>query len=216
MSRDHRLGGGYAFTKREELLKKRVGETACLCTLAFGSGGRYGNDEMSVSLRECDLPRDLLPLTELVHRAYAALAASGLRYVASHQPPEVTEHRVRAGRCWVAESDGRIVGTITVRCANPEAQIPLYREEGVMIFGQFGVDPSERGKGIGRMLHEHVIAYALASGANVMALDTAAPAAHLIEMYRRWGYVEVGRHSWEMTNYESVVMKKELRSAPRI
>jgi GNAT superfamily N-acetyltransferase len=166
---------------------------------------------MNVTIRECCFPLDLLPMTELLYRANADLAKIGLRYVASHQTPEVTERRARSGYCLVAEEEGRLVGTITIRKSRPDAPISLYREEGLMIFGQFGVEPSLRGKGIGKLLHDHVIKYALASEAKAIALDTAAPALHLIEMYLRWGYIEIERHSWPDTNYESVVMKKELR-----
>lgn len=171
---------------------------------------------MDVAIRDCRLPEDLPVLTPLLHRAFADLAARGLRYVASHQTPDITEKRIRAGRCFVAEKAGRLVGTITVRASRPSAQVPFYREEGVMIFGQFGVEPDERSKGIGRMLHDHAIAYARESGARIMALDTAAPAVELIETYHRWGYREVARHRWSVTNYESVVLKKDLLCAGQL
>ncbi len=166
---------------------------------------------MPLTIRDCDPARDLIPLTELLNRAYAGLAARGLRYVASHQTPDVTAKRIHSGRCIVAEEAGRLVGTITVRPSQPDADVPLYRENDVMIFAQFGVDPDKRGQGIGRILHDHAISHALARGAKCMALDTAAPATDLIELYRRWGYAEVSRHSWPSTNYTSVVMKKPLR-----
>ena len=40
---------------------------------------------------------------------------------------------------------------------------------------------------------------------------TAVPATHLIELYAKWGYREVERCQWNDTNYESVIMKKDLR-----
>jgi hypothetical protein len=44
-----------------------------------------------------------------------------------------------------------------------------------------------------------------------MALDTAEPAAGLIELYRHWGYEVVGTHDWRPhTNYVSVVMKRAI------
>ena len=80
---------------------------------------------MNVTIRDCRLPDDLHDLTELLHRAYAELAARGLKYVASYQTPDVTEERVRSGRCFVAEAQGRLVGTITVRPTKPDASVPL-------------------------------------------------------------------------------------------
>lgn len=169
-------------------------------------------EAMKIVMRECRLPGDLLPLTGLLHRAYAELAARGLRYVATHQTPDVTEQRVRAGHCFVAEVNDGLVGTITVRKPSASSPVAAYRERATFVFGQYGVDPAMRTKGIGRALHERAIRFAAASGARAMALDTAAPAHHLIELYSRWGYIEIGRHCWEDTNYESVIMRKHLRA----
>jgi len=174
---------------------------------------RKARSEMQFEIRECRLPDDLPALTELLHRAYAELAARGLKFVATHQTPETTEKRVKAGRCFVAEANGVILGTITVQRSKPEGRLATYREPTTFIFGQFGVDPTMRGKGIGRALHEQALRFAAANGGTAMALDTAAPARHLIELYSRWGYREVGRHSWDSTNYESVIMKKDLSAA---
>lgn len=162
------------------------------------------------SIRQCRLPEDLVPLTDLLHRAYADLAARGLQYLASHQSVEITERRIRAGCCFVAEDSGQIVGTITIRRSTPDAELPAYREKGLMIFGQFGVEPRARGTGIGRALYDRAQEYAVSNGATAMALDTAVSATELIQMYRRWGYREIARHRWGATNYESVVMRKEL------
>jgi GNAT superfamily N-acetyltransferase len=168
---------------------------------------------MKFEIRDCRLPDDLPALTEMLHRAYAELAARGLRYLATHQTVEVTERRVKAGHCFIAEANGVILGTITVRKPNLEAQVPTYRE--AFTFGQFGVDPTMRGKGIGRALHEKVLRFAKQNGGVAIALDTAAPAENLIALYSRWGYQEVARHRWDSTNYESVIMKKDLRDPPR-
>ena len=52
-------------------------------------------------------------LTELLHRAYRVLADLNLRYMATHQDVSVTRDRIKNGRCFVAELNGRVVGTIT-------------------------------------------------------------------------------------------------------
>lgn len=172
--------------------------------------GTTRGEAMKIEIRECRLPDDLLPLTELLHRAYAELAARGLQYVATHQTPDITEKRIRAGHCFVAEGNGELVGTIMVRKPSSSSRVAAYREPRTFVFGQYGVDPTMRGKGIGRSLHERAIRFAAAKGASAMALDTAAPARHLIALYSKWGYIEVGRHCWEDTNYESVIMQKSL------
>lgn len=53
--------------------------------------------------------------------------------------------------------------------------------------------------------------FAIAHGCRYMALDTAQPAQALIEMYRSWGYVEMGTCDWRPhTNYLSILMKKPI------
>lgn len=159
---------------------------------------------------------DIVALTDMLHRAYAPLAARGLRYNATHQSPEVTVRRLSRGHALVAESDGRVVGTISVYPPDPSSQVAVYRDPHTYSFGQFAVDPEFKGRGIGRALHAAAVDHALSQGAHFLSLDTAAPAAELIATYERWGYVVVERTSWKSTNYESVLMRcsllKELSS----
>ena len=68
-----------------------------------------------VVIREL-LPEDSIPaITELLHEAYAPLAAKGFRYLATHQDDATTARRLQGGMSFVSEVDGRIVGTITLR-----------------------------------------------------------------------------------------------------
>lgn len=153
---------------------------------------------------------DLVALTGMLHRAYAPLAARGLRYTATHQSPEVTARRAASGVCFVAELSGRLIGTITAIPADPACPAPAYREPGIFHFGQYAVAPEHKGRGLGRRLHDIALRLARERGGHAMLLDTAAPAADLIAMYSRWGYIEIGRHRWETTNYESVIMRRAL------
>ncbi len=155
---------------------------------------------------------DLVALTHDVIRAgYASQAARGLRYWATHQSPADTATRFAAGHGLVAEAAGRIVGTITARPPPPGSDVELYRDPKVWTLCQFAVMPDFKGQGIGRALHRAALELALERGAATMAIDTAAPATELIEMYRRWGYVEVGTHDWRpKTNYLSVLMRRTL------
>lgn len=161
---------------------------------------------------------DLEALTQMLHRSYAPLAERGLKYLATHQDAATTKRRAEAGRCAVAVLDGRIVGTITlydrgmVRYDDlgPDDGRAWYTEPGVMVFGQYGVDPEAKGRGIGRALHAWAERTARASGARELACDTAEPASDLIEMYRRWGYRLIGHTDWAITNYRSVILSKTL------
>jgi GNAT superfamily N-acetyltransferase len=166
-----------------------------------------------MTIRDLKPDDDVVSITEMLHRAYASLAARGLRYFATYQSPDETHDRLARGHPFLAESNGRVVGTITVYKPNPDSSIPAYRDSGTFHFGQFGVDPDFKGRGIGRALHEAAVAHALEQRAFFMALDTAGPAKELISMYERWGYTVVDRTQWDVTNYESVVMRRALKRA---
>jgi GNAT superfamily N-acetyltransferase len=161
-------------------------------------------------IRSLRIDDDLGDITEMLHRAYAALGARGLRYNATHQSPEVTARRLVRGYPILAENDGRIVGTLTVYRPDPNHTAMVYRDAETYHFGQFGVDPEFRGRGLGRALHSKAIDYAGGQGARFMALDTAAPATELIALYERWGYRICERISWDSTNYESVLMRRKI------
>ena len=153
-------------------------------------------------------------LTELLHRAYAGLAAIGLRYWATHQSAEVTRHRIAQGQCLVAVADGRICGTIVYRNASQTSGCPWYDRPDVASFGQFGVEPDLQRGGVGRQLLAEVERLAAAQGVGELALDTAEPATHLVGWYGRLGYREIEHVQWRHTNYRSVVMSKALHKVP--
>jgi GNAT superfamily N-acetyltransferase len=149
-------------------------------------------------------------ITDLLHRAYASLAAGGLRYVASHQAAEVTERRAGNGECWVGLLGERLVATATLVRPGRGHGPALYGEPGVAKLEQFCVAPELQGRGIASALLSTLEARARAWGARRLALDTAA-ATHLIAWYTRRGFQEVGAHDWRPhVNYLSVVLAKEL------
>lgn len=149
-------------------------------------------------------------LTELLHRAYARLAAMNLRFWATHQSAEVTEKRIASGECFVAVADGAICGTILFRDASRTNGSPWYNRPDVASFGQFAVEPGLQSRGLGRRLVAHVEDRAAASGAGELALDTAEPAVHLVEWYTRLGYRFIEHAQWQHTNYRSVLLSKTL------
>lgn len=151
-------------------------------------------------------------ITELLHRAYKRLADMGLRFVATHQTDDITLDRLSSGEAYVAELDGRIVGTILFRPPELAGGCDYYNRLDVAVFGQFGVEPSLQGSGIGKALLLHCEQRARETGASEIALDTSEKALHLIELYKRWGYRLVGDTQWDEVNYRSVIMSKQLRS----
>ena len=165
----------------------------------------------SMTIRPLHTDDDLTMLTDLIHRAYAHHLACGLRYWGTYQSVEDTAKRFASGQGLVAEVEGQIVGTVTVRSSKSNALVPAYRDPGTWTITQFAVAPSHRGQGIGALLHEHAMRHAASWGASRMALDTASPATKVIEMYERWGYRVCGECDWRpVTNYMSVVMVRDL------
>ena len=159
-------------------------------------------------------------LTALLHRAYAPLAAQGLNFTAATQTAELTRKRVAEGQCFVAESGGELIGTVTV-CGPYEmdsapwaSSVPWFRERNTAHFHQFAVCPGQQGCGLGRRLVAQCERWAREQGYRRMALDTAEPATELRSLYRRLGYADVGQVQWEGRSYCSVVMQKSIDRSP--
>lgn len=153
-------------------------------------------------------------LTDLVRQAYAGLAAMGFRYLATWQDDAITRVRISKGECYVAVCEGALVGTITVSRPQGKGDAEWYSRENVASFQQFGVLPDYQGTGIGRRLLSFAESRAQEFGATELACDTADSATHLIEMYKRHGYREVGTVDWDVTNYKSVILSKKLEPRP--
>jgi GNAT superfamily N-acetyltransferase len=154
---------------------------------------------------------DLIALTGLLHRAYGALAARGMRFLASYQSAETTAKRIARGECAVAEIDRRVVGTVVFRPMGSGRGTPWYERRDVATVGQFAVEPAWQRRGIGGRLMDWAEARARETGAAEVALDTAETADDLIRFYTRRGYRFVEHVNWgDVVNYRSVVMSKTI------
>lgn len=172
-------------------------------------------------IRELQASDSLEALTALLHTAYASLAAQGWNFTAVDQSVAVTRERLADAQGFVAELDGRLVGTVAVRGpkAAGEAYIadpppPLYTAPGTAILSQLAVHPDCRGQGVGELLLDTAEAWAREQGFAQLALDTAEPAIALRRRYERRGYVTVGGVQWQGKTYGSVLMCKSLARHP--
>ncbi|HAD82149.1 MAG: hypothetical protein A2509_00925 [Candidatus Edwardsbacteria bacterium RIFOXYD12_FULL_50_11] len=161
-------------------------------------------------------PADPIPeITALLHRAYAKLAGQGVRFWASRQDDSVTEKRLKTGTSFLAVKDSALVGTISVYGPDKNSPAEFYRRDDVNFFGQFGVDPALQGTGLGKRLYLTVEDHCKKNQVKFLALDTCENAADLIAMYQRWGFKQVDRVKWEVVDFRSIIMAKEL-TAPSL
>ncbi len=165
----------------------------------------------TISIRPLGSDDDVEVLTELLHRAYAALGAMGLNYTAVDQTSQVTRRRIAGAVCLVAVgADGRIIGTVLFSAPGRQRGSPWLERPEVAHFGQFAVEPARRKRGIGGRLMDAAEDMARAAGARELALDTAEPALHLIDLYARRGYRFIEYAHWRGKRYRSVIMSKTL------
>jgi GNAT superfamily N-acetyltransferase len=171
---------------------------------------------MAAAIRPLAPSDSLESLTALLHGAYSHLGAMGLNYTAVDQTVEVTAQRIASGQCFVAEREGRIVGTVTVGGAwdvqrVPGArQCPWYLRRDMAHLHQLGVEPAAQGQGIGNALIAACEQWAREQGLSAIALDTAAPAAHLRARYARLRYSDADEVQWPGKTYRTVIMVKAL------
>jgi GNAT superfamily N-acetyltransferase len=151
-------------------------------------------------------------LTTVLHIAYKKLKDMGLEYVATHQSEETTRKRIElAYKCYVAEYDSKIIGTICLYAPKQHENSKWYSNSFVSKFGQFAVDPSYQNFGIGSKLIDIVETSAREiQGVTELSLDTAETANHLIAYYGKKGFRYIEHIKWDMTNYKSVIMSKKL------
>ena len=174
------------------------------------------------------LPTDSLDeLTALLHRAYAPLAAQGLRYVATHQDVATAAERCAEAETWVGELDGRVVATIGLVAPDGPSRAPWYQRPEVAHIHQFAVEPRLQGEGVGSALMTLVERRAAALGARELAMDTSEEATELIGWYQHRGYRQVATVDWgamaradaapdrieqlaAQINYASVILSRRL------
>ena len=137
----------------------------------------------------------------------------GLNYTAVDQSAEVTAKRIAGCKCFVAEHDGRLVGTATIKGWYQLSQCAYYAMPGVAIVNQIAVHPEAQGRGIGSALLSSCSSWARQQGYERLALDTAVPAIHLVALYKRLGFEEVAHVQWPGKVYQSVVLSRQLSDA---
>jgi [ribosomal protein S18]-alanine N-acetyltransferase len=112
-----------------------------------------------------------------------------------------------ASRCWVAEADGRVVGMVVTWLFVDEAHIATI-----------ATHPDYRRQGIARKLLTFTLQSALQEGAQSSFLEVRAGNLPAQEMYRKFGYVEVGRRKryYRDNDEDAILMNLEKINADRL
>ncbi len=95
-------------------------------------------------------------------------------------PAEVRD-LIRAGQCYVADDDGRVVGCVEVAA-----------KDGRGYFGMLAVSPAIQGRGLGRRLITFAEDTARQAGCAVMDIKVVSVRGDLVKFYESLGYVATG------------------------
>lgn len=152
---------------------------------------------------------DAAALTAMLHRSFAELGRAGLNFTAVDQDPDVTLRRTEGATTWLLMDGETIAATATMRFPPEEELLELSHAStlpGRAWLNQLAVDPDYRGLGLGSRMWRVGRDWARAAGATHVGLDTAAPAAHLVELYSRWGFRHKEYIHWPGKTYDSTIM----------
>jgi ribosomal protein S18 acetylase RimI-like enzyme len=123
---------------------------------------------------------DLSTVKELTRRAYAQY-----RPLLGRDATPVTEDyrlRIQAGQVWLAEVDAAPVGLLVLE----------DQGERLLIYS-VAVEPEHQGHGLGRRLLDFAEATAKARGKTAISLYANAKWQRNLDIYRRYGFVEIAR-----------------------
>ncbi|GAA3018669.1 GNAT family N-acetyltransferase [Actinokineospora globicatena] len=124
-------------------------------------------------------PGDLERLREIEVVAGAAFREVGMPEIAEDEPPSVEELAgfAGAGRAWVGEYRGQVVGYLLAEVVDGCAHI-----------AQVSVDPVVRGRGLGRALVDHLEAWARTHNLTALTLTTFRDVPWNAPYYERIGF----------------------------
>ena len=152
-------------------------------------------------------PGDLEAIGEVTVAAYAEFEGDDTDEYVHHLRDAAT--RDREAELWVAELDGRIVGTVTY-CQVGSAWHELARE-GEGEFRMLAVHPDAQGRGVGSALVELCEERARAEGMTAMVLCSQAGMSAAHRVYVRHGYERAPERDWApVPGVDLVAFAKEL------
>lgn len=162
-------------------------------------------------IREFNVEKDsVAELTGLLHRAYKRLADMGLNFIATFQDEEYTRNYLKKRLCYILTDNNKIIGTVFYYTKMWSDAPDIFKQDDVVLFGKFAVEPDLQQNGIGSALLDFIENHAVINGMKRIVLDTSEKAGHLISYYEKRGYKYIHHWQWPDVNYRSVVMCKVL------
>ena len=145
------------------------------------------------------LVRPLVPgeEAEVARLTVAAYTAEGLLIPGDPYATQLAdvESRVRGAEVWVAELDGRIVGTVTW-CPPGSAYREVSTADDQAEFRMLAVDPSVQRRGVARALVDACLARARGDGAREVVLCSLPQMVPAHGLYERLGFVRAPELDW--------------------
>jgi ribosomal protein S18 acetylase RimI-like enzyme len=150
---------------------------------------------LSLSIREA-VPEDYEELSRLITEAYEEFAETlGDDWEGYRDELADIARRAARGNQFVAETEGRAVGTVTYyppREDEAAAGEWWWWPKGFAYLRALGVDPAARGRGVGRALTIACIERARADGAAGIALNTLSFMPAATALYEGLGFRQTG------------------------
>jgi ribosomal protein S18 acetylase RimI-like enzyme len=161
----------------------------------------HGLDEYRVRrANDADAPG----LRALLNASYKELGDRGLNYTATYQDEAETLREIQNRIVYTAFDAGKMIATISMREENR-----MTGKKSAYV-GKFGVHPDRKKRGLGKLLMQFIEERARKEGYQWIQLDTAKPAEHLVDWYKRQGYHIVGDTRFDGKTYESWIFEKAL------
>lgn len=165
---------------------------------------------MELTYRQATL-KDAENLHHLIKLAYASNREYGINFAAVTADIDLIEHHIKTNICYLAEENGKLVGTISLRM--PWGLQP--GPSGVPHIGWFAVDPTLGKKGIGSKILEWLETEILQDQLKVpfVTLGTADKHPWLADMYTRKGYqkfAEKDLGKGHITYYFKKIIREDL------
>ena len=145
-------------------------------------------------------PLDADEIAAVLHEAFAEFAPLYTLAGFLATTPNATDISLRFGEgpIWVAESDGDVVGTVS-----------LVPRDAELYIRSMAVRPIAQGKGVGTLLLQTVEAFAIQSGCHRLVLSTTPFLLRAIELYEHYGFRQTADKS-DLHGTPLLTMLKEL------